>query len=107
MILKYGNQEVDFWNIKEDIMKSPHKEIALKDVDFDDDFLPKQVVVSLSGGCDSSSATYLTLKHFPQIEIFPFMCNDVNAPKDAGAAEEIVKLLQDLITLLEHEKDSK
>jgi 7-cyano-7-deazaguanine synthase in queuosine biosynthesis len=75
-------------------MKSPHKEIALKDVDFDDDFLPKQVVVSLSGGCDSSSATYLTLKHFPQIEIFPFMCNDVNAPKDAGAAEEIVKLLQ-------------
>jgi len=91
MILKYGNQEVDFWNIKEHIDKSPHKEQALKDIEFDDDFLPKQVVVSLSGGCDSSSATYLTLKHFPQIEIYTFMCNDVNAPKDAGAAEEIVK----------------
>ena len=94
MKLTYGNQTIDFWNLKEQIDKSPHKEQALKDVDFDDDFLPKQVVVSLSGGCDSSSATYLTLKHFPQIEIFPFMCNDVNAPKDAGAAEEIVKLLQ-------------
>ena len=95
MKLTYGNQTVEFWtNIKEQIDKSPHKEQALKDIVFDDDFLPKQVVVSLSGGCDSSSATYLTLKHFPQIEIFPFMCNDVNAPKDAGAAEEIVKLLQ-------------
>ena len=32
MILKYGNQEVDFWNIKEHIDKSPHKEQALKDI---------------------------------------------------------------------------
>ena len=95
MNLTYGNQTVEFWtNIKADIMKSPHKALALKDIDFDDDFLPKQVVVSLSGGCDSSSATYLTLKHFPQIEIFPFMCNDVNAPKDADAAREIVEYLQ-------------
>ena len=95
MNLTYGNQSVEFWtNIKEQINKSPHKEIALKDIDFDDDFLPKQIVVSLSGGCDSSSATYLTLKHFPQIEIFPFMCNDVNAPKDADAAKEIVEYLQ-------------
>ena len=95
MNLTYGNQTIEFWtNIKEQINKSPYKEQALKDIDFDDDFLPKQIVMSLSGGCDSASATYLTLKHFPQIEIFPFMCNDVNAPKDAGAAEEIVKLLQ-------------
>ena len=55
MNLTYGNQTVEFWtNIKADIMKSPHKALALKDIDFDDDFLPKQVVVSLSGGCDSS-----------------------------------------------------
>ena len=95
MILKYGNQQVEFWtNIKEQIDKSPHKEQALKDIEFDDDFLPKQVVVSLSGGADSASATYLTLKHFPQIEIFPFMCNDVNAPKDADAAREITEYLQ-------------
>ena len=95
MNLTYGNQTIEFWtNIKEQINKSPHKEQALKDIVFDDDFIPKQVVVSLSGGCDSSSATYLTLKHFPQIEIFPFMCNDVNAPKDADAAREIVEYLQ-------------
>ena len=95
MILKYGNQQIEFWtNIKEQIDKSPHKEQALKDIEFDNDFLPKQVVVSLSGGADSASATYLTLKHFPQIEIFPFMCNDVNAPKDADAAREIVDYLQ-------------
>ena len=95
MKLTYGNQTVEFWtNIKEQIDKSPHKEQALKDIVFDDDFLPKQVVVSLSGGADSASATYLTLKHFPQIEIFPFMCNDVNAPKDADAAREITEYLQ-------------
>ncbi len=41
-----------------------------------------------------TAATYLTLKHFPQIEIFPFMCNDVNAPKDADAAREITEYLQ-------------
>ena len=38
MILKYGNQQVEFWtNIKEQIDKSPHKEQALKDVIFDDE----------------------------------------------------------------------
>ena len=95
MKLTYGNQTVEFWtNIKALVDKSPHKEEALRDVEFDNDFLPKQIVVSLSGGCDSSSATYLTLKHFPQIEIFPFMCNDVNAPKDADAAREITEYLQ-------------
>ena len=95
MKLTYGNQTIEFWtNIKEQINKSKYKEQALEDVDFDDDFLPKRVVLSISGGCDSSSATYLTLNHFPQIEIFPIMCNDVNAPLDAGAATEIVKLLQ-------------
>ena len=57
MILKYGNQEIDFRNLKEQENKSKHKEQALKDIEFDDDFLPKQVVVSLSGGADSASAT--------------------------------------------------
>ena len=95
MILKYGNQQIEFWtNIKEQIDKSPHKEQCLSDIEFDDNFLPKQIVVSLSGGADSATATYLTLKHFPQIEIFPFMCNDVNAPKDADAAREITEYLQ-------------
>ena len=94
MILKYGNQEIDFWNIKDQVNNSPNKDKCFTDIEFDDDFLPKQVVVSLSGGADSASATYLTLKHFPQIEIFPFMCNDVNAPKDADAAIEITEYLQ-------------
>ena len=48
MNLTYGNQTIEFWtNIKEQINKSPYKEQALKDIDFDDDFLPKQIVMSL------------------------------------------------------------
>tara|TARA_B100000902_G_scaffold386687_1_gene429678 strand:- start:848 stop:1705 length:858 start_codon:yes stop_codon:yes gene_type:complete len=95
MNLTYGNQTVNFYHkIKELVETSPYKERCLKDIDWDEDFLPKRVVVSLSGGCDSSSAMYLTAKHFPQIEIHPLIFKDVNAPKDADAAIEIVKFIK-------------
>jgi len=95
MHITYGNQTVEFYTkIKSLVEKSPYKENCLKDIDFDEKFIPKRVVVSLSGGCDSAAATYLTLKHFPQIEIYPYCCNDVNAPKDAVAATAIVEYLQ-------------
>lgn len=63
-------------------------------IDFFDFDLPKQMLVSLSGGCDSSAAAYLTSKHFPSIELIPFTSKDQNAPKDAEAADQIVKWLQ-------------
>ena len=95
MNLTYGNQTIQFYdNIKQLVETSPYKERCLKDIDFDEDFLPKRIVVSLSGGCDSSSAMYLTAKHFPQIEIHPITFRDVNAPKDADAAIELVKIMK-------------
>lgn len=53
-----------------------------------------KLIVSLSGGLDSASALYLTLKHFPQFEIWPYTAQDENAPKDAMAAKGIVRWLQ-------------
>jgi len=95
MILKYGNQTVDFYTkIQSLISISPYKEKALTDVDYDDNGIPKRVVVSLSGGCDSASAFFLTAKYFPDIEIYPLTLRDVNAPKDADAAIEISKFIK-------------
>ncbi len=95
MILKYGNQTVDFYTkIQSLISISPYKQRALTDVDYDDNGIPKQVVVSLSGGCDSASAFFLTAKYFPNIEIYPLTLRDVNAPKDADAAIEISKFIK-------------
>ena len=95
MILKYGNQTVDFYTkIQSLIAMSISKDKALNDVDYDDDGIPKRIVVSLSGGCDSASAFFLTAKHFPDIEIYPLTLRDQNAPKDADAAIEISKFIK-------------
>lgn len=72
MHLTYDNKTISFFN-------------------FD---LPQKVCISLSGGLDSASVLYLICKHFPQIEIIPFCARDLNAPKDADAAIEIVKWMQ-------------
>ena len=95
MILKYGNQTVDFYTKIQSLIEiSPWKDGALNDVDYDDNGIPKRIVVSLSGGCDSASAFFLTAKHFPDIEIYPLTLRDQNAPKDADAAIEISKFIK-------------
>ena len=95
MILKYGNQTVDFYTKIQSLIEiSPYRDKALNDVDYDDNGIPKRVVVSLSGGCDSASSFYLTAKHFPDIEIYPLTLRDQNAPKDADAAIEISKFMK-------------
>jgi|SaaInl5LU_22_DNA_1037371.scaffolds.fasta_scaffold06819_7 7-cyano-7-deazaguanine synthase in queuosine biosynthesis len=72
-------------------MKLTYSEQTIDFFSFD---LPETIVISLSGGADSASAMYLTAKHFPEIEIVPFCCRDINAPKDADAAELIVKWIK-------------
>ena len=37
---------------------------------------------------------YLVTKHFPEIEIIPVTCRDLNAPKDADAAVMIVDFIK-------------
>lgn len=69
MQITYNNITIDFWNFS----------------------TPAQVILSLSGGADSAALMYLTCKYFPNLEIIPFNCRDVNAPKDSKAAELIVK----------------
>lgn len=85
MKITYNNVTIDFFNFE----------------------LPtNQVAISLSGGLDSASLLYLTCKHFPQIEIIPFTCRDVNAPKDADAAVKIVKWIQNEfphVKILDHQ----
>jgi hypothetical protein len=95
MILKYGNQTVDFYTKIQSLIEiSPYKKRALTDVAYDENGIPKRVVVSMSGGCDSASAFFLTAKHFPDIEIYPLTLRDVNAPKDADAAIEITNFMK-------------
>ena len=95
MILKYGNQTVDFYTKIQSLIEiSPDRKRALDHVDYDENGIPKHVVVSLSGGCDSASAFFLTAKHFPDIEIYPLTLRDQNAPKDADAAIEISKFIK-------------
>ena len=95
MILKYGNQTVDFYTKIQSLIEiSPYRDRALSDVDYDDNGIPKRIVVSLSGGCDSASSFYLTAKHFPDIEIYPLTLRDQNAPKDADAAIEITNFIK-------------
>ena len=76
-------------------------------IDFFDFEMPKkQVAISLSGGLDSASLLYLICKHFPEIEIVPFTCRDVNAPKDADAAAKIVEWMKKQfphVKIYEHE----
>lgn len=62
------------------------------------DLFPKEVPtlspISLSGGLDSASLLYLVSTHFPNVELIPYTCRDLNAPKDAEAAKKIVKWMQ-------------
>ena len=95
MNITYNNKTIPFYsNIQSLIQKSPFKDDALRDCEFDDEGIPKTLVVSLSGGADSASALYLTAKLFPQIEVHPLTFRDVNAPLDADAVVEIVKFIQ-------------
>ena len=76
MKLKYNNQTIDLFS----------KELFPE--------TPKKVVVSLSGGLDSSSLTYLIATHFPDIEIYPFHSRDVDGPLDTECALNVHKFLQ-------------
>ena len=84
----YGKQLLDL------IETSPYKDRAKADVALDENGIPKTIVASLSGGCDSAAALYLTAKHFHNIDIYPLTFRDVHAPKDADAAVEIVKFIK-------------
>jgi len=53
-----------------------------------------EIIISLSGGLDSASLTYLILKHFPDTIIWPICGRDVNAPLDAQSALDIVNFLR-------------
>ena len=55
MKLTYGEQTIDLFG--EDIFP---------------DGPPEKVVISLSGGCDSSSLTYLIRTNYQNIQIYPF-----------------------------------
>jgi hypothetical protein len=56
---------------------------------------PKEIILSLSGGLDSSSLAYLILKHFPETIIWPICGQDVNAPFDGYKAKEIIDILRE------------
>ena len=73
MKITYNNVTIDFFNFRP---------------------MPKQVLMTLSGGLDSASLTYLICKHFPQIEIIPFTAADCNFPKDLEAAQNVVDFMQ-------------
>jgi 7-cyano-7-deazaguanine synthase in queuosine biosynthesis len=88
MKITYNNITIDFFN-------GEHAKSGLdSNVELDNNGLPKQVLVSLSGGCDSASALYLCLTHFPDIEYIPYTCRDLNAPLDADSAILIVEKMQ-------------
>lgn len=55
---------------------------------------PEKIPLSLSGGLDSASLFYLISKHFPESEVIPFSCRDLQAPLDADAANDITRWMQ-------------
>lgn len=71
MKIKYNNTEIDFFN-----------------------FQLKQVILSLSGGADSTAFLYLMCKHFPDLEIIPFTSRDKYGPLDAIAAGKIIEWIK-------------
>ena len=84
MNITYNNITIPFYgkHILDLIEKSPYKERCNKELKLDKDGIPKTIVVSLSGGCDSASALYLTARHFPNIEIYPITFQDVRCEWD-------------------------
>lgn len=77
MKLTYGEQTIDLFG--EDIFP---------------DGPPEKVVISLSGGCDSSSLTYLIGTNFPNIQMYPFHSKDEDCTIDTERAIEVHKFLQ-------------
>jgi hypothetical protein len=73
MIFTYGNQTVDLF----------------------DRYVPKKVILSLSGGLDSASLFYLICKYYPEMEVIPFTGKDLHAPFDALCALDIVQFMKD------------
>ncbi len=88
MEITYNNITIPFFN--------PEETKNLEDVKLRKDGLPYQVLVSLSGGCDSASALYLGLTYFPDIEWIPYTCRDLNAPGDADSAIMFIEKYQKL-----------
>jgi hypothetical protein len=72
MILRYGNQEIDLFG----------------------DIQPDRIVLSLSGGLDSTSLFYLISKFFPDVSIIPATAIDAYAKFDAVCAFDTVKWMQ-------------
>jgi len=72
MELTYGNQTVNFY----------------------EHGAPETIPLSLSGGLDSASLFYLVSKHFPESQVVPFSCRDLQAPLDADAANDITRWMQ-------------
>lgn len=56
--------------------------------------VPKLCPISISGGADSASLLFLISKYFPEVKLMPYTCRDLNAPKDADAARDIVEWMQ-------------
>ena len=73
MKLTYGNQTIDLF----------------------DKGIPKQVLLSLSGGLDSASLLYLILKFFPEVEVIPFTGRDKTAPMDYECAKDILQYMRE------------
>jgi len=86
MEVTYNGITIDLFNVED------CKELV--DVKLGDNGLPKQVLVSLSGGCDSAAALYLCLTHFPEIKWLPYTCRDLNAPNDADSAIMFIGKMQ-------------
>ena len=74
MKLTYGNQTIDLF----------------------DKGIPKQVLLSLSGGLDSASLLYLILKFFPEVEVIPFTGRDKTAPMDYECTLDILQLMREI-----------
>ena len=65
MNITYNNITIPFYgkHLLDLMETSPYRDRAKADVALDEDGIPKTIVASLSGGCDSAAALYLTAKH--------------------------------------------
>tara|TARA_B110000238_G_C16102225_1_gene428694 strand:- start:146 stop:955 length:810 start_codon:yes stop_codon:yes gene_type:complete len=93
MNITYNNITIPFYDIEQLQIDTG---LIRQGIELNSQGLPESIVVSLSGGADSASALYLSCKHFPNLNYYPFTARDVgnNALKDAIAADIIVKYIQ-------------
>ena len=61
------------------------------EVDFFPKGIPNRILLSLSGGLDSTSLLYLLTKYFPQIEIYIYTGIDAGAPFDIICARDSIE----------------